>query len=299
MRAINRREFMVGAAGVLAATAAAPALGQAAKPVLTAATMRTLGKTGIQVSLLGMGTGVKAWGGHSELTRKGHDAFMGLLKHAYEAGIRYFDMADMYGSHPYMKEALKSFMDRDKVTLLTKTGAHKPQIIREDIERFRKELDTDRLDIVLMHCMSDPDWPETLKGCMDALADFKAKGILRAHGVSCHSLKAAMAAAESEWVDVLLERINPFGLKMDGPPDELVPVLRKAHENKKGVLGMKIAGEGQCSDRIGESLKFVMGLGCVDAMPIGFLQPSDVDTAFEHVAKAAEALPAGNLRSQI
>jgi len=290
MKTIDRRQFMVRAAGALAVTAAAPGFAQTGTPPLTATAMRTLGKTGIQVSLLGMGTGVKAWGGHSELTRKGHDAFIGVLRHAYEKGIRYFDMAGMYGSHPYMKEALKSFIDRDKVTLLTKTGAHEPKAIRKDIERFRKELDTDKLDVVLMHCMSDPGWTQKLKGCMDVLADFKAKGILRAHGVSCHNLEAAMAAAETEWVDVLLERINPFGAKMDAPPDKMIPMFRKAHENHKGVLGMKIAGEGEYGARIGESLKFVMGLGCIDAMPIGFLEPAEVDSAFDYVGKAAATL---------
>jgi predicted aldo/keto reductase-like oxidoreductase len=157
------------------------------------------------------------------------------------------------------------------------------------VERFRKELDTDRLDIVMLHCVNDPDWSNKLKGCMDVLEDFKAKGVLRAHGISSHSLEASRRAAETEWVDVLLERINPFGIKMDAPPDQVAPVLKKAHENGKGVLGMKIAGEGQCRDKIAESLKFVMGLGCVDAMPIGFLDPGEIDSAFGHVAQAAVA----------
>ena len=290
MKTVNRRQFMSRAAGMIATGAALPALARAQAPPLTAASMRPLGNTGIQVSLLGMGAGCKAWDHNSELTRKGRDAFINLLRHAYEKGVRYFDMADMYGAHPYMNEALKSFIDRDKVTLLTKTASREPGLVRKDIERFRKELDTDRLDIVLLHCVNDPDWPKKLKGCMDVLADFKAKGVIRAHGISSHNLNAAACAAETKRVDVLLERINPFGIKMDAPPEKMIPVFKKAHENNKGVLGMKIAGEGQCADRIGESLKFVMGLGCVDAMPIGFLEPAEVDSAFDLVAKAAEAL---------
>lgn len=292
MKTLNRRQFLSRASGAIVAATALPALaGEQAFP-RAATDMRPLGDTGIQVSLIGMGTGCKAWDRHSELTRKGHDAFITLLKHAYEKGIRYFDLADMYGAHPFMNEALKSFIDRDKVTLLTKTSSREPGAVRDDIERFRKELDTDRLDIVLMHCVNDPDWPDKLKGCMDVLADFKAKGVIRAHGISSHNINAAACAAETKWVDILLERINPYGIKMDAPPEQMIPVFKKAHENKKGVIGMKIAGEGQCADRIGESLKFVMGLGCVDAMPIGFLDPTEVDAAFEHVAKAAAALAA-------
>jgi len=292
MKTLNRRQFLSRASGAIVAATALPAL--AGKQTLphAATDMRTLGNTGIQVSLIGMGTGCRAWDHNSDLIRKGHDAFINLLKHAYERGIRYFDLADMYGAHPFMNEALKSFIDRDKVTLLTKTSSRAPQAVRDDIERFRKELGTDRLDIVLMHCVNDPDWPDKLKGCMDVLADFKAKGVIRAHGISSHNLNAAACAAETKWVDVLLERINPYGIKMDASPEEMIPVFKKAHENQKGVLGMKIAGEGQCADRIGESLKFVMGLGCVDAMPIGFLEPAEVDAAFDHVAKASAALAA-------
>jgi aryl-alcohol dehydrogenase-like predicted oxidoreductase len=289
MQEINRREFIARTAGVAAVTWSAPRVGQAQPPPLTGATLRPLGKTGLHCTLLGVGTGMKAWGGHSELTRKGHDAFMGVLQRAYEQGIRYLDMADMYGSHPYVKEALAKFINRDHVTLLTKTSSREPERVRADVERFRKELDTDRLDIVLLHCVNDPDWPNKLNGCMDALEDFKAKGVLRAHGLSSHNLEAARRAAETEWVDVLLERINPFGIHMDADPDQVAPVLKKAHENGKGVLGMKIGGEGQCRDKIAESLKFVLGLGCVDAMPIGFLDPGEIDSAFDHVTQAAVA----------
>ena len=267
-----------------------PTRGMAEAGKLTAATMRPLGKTGISCTLLGMGTGCKAWDGSSELERKGRDAYRAVLRHAYEKGIRYFDMADIYGSHPFMKEALASFIDRDKVTLLTKTVAREPAQVRADIERFRKELGVDRIDIVLLHCINDPEWTEKLKGSMDALEDLKAQGVLRAHGVSCHNLEASNAAAESPWVDVLLERINPFGARMDAPPEQVIPVLRKAHENGKGVLGMKIAGEGECRDKIAESLKYVVGLGCVDAMPIGFLAPAEIDGAMAHLEEIGAAV---------
>jgi len=281
---INRREFMKRTAGAIAAGAAVPGLAGGETPRLTATTMRTLGKTGLECSLLGMGTGMHGWKGQSDLTRKGHDACIEVLAHAYAQGIRYFDMADMYGSHPYMKELMAAGrIAREKVTLLTKTVSRKPEEVRADIERFRKELDTDRLDIVMMHCVTDPEWPEKMQACMEVIEDAKAKGLVRAHGLSCHRLEALQRAAETDWVDVVLARINPFGVKMDAPPDEVVPLLRKAHEAGKGVLGMKIAGEGQCRDKIGESLKFVIGLGCVDAMPIGFLATGEIDSAMAHV----------------
>ena len=275
-------------AGALAA-AAVPAAGETAPAPVTATTIRPLGETGVTCTLLGMGTGVRAWGGHSELTRQGEQAALDLLEYAYAQGLTYFDLSDSYGSHPLMKQVLQGPVDRDKVTLLTKTQSHDPALIRADIERFRKEIDTDRLDIVLLHCMTKPDWPERLEGCLDVLADAKAKGVIRAHGVSCHSLAALKRAAETDWVDVVLGRINPFGVKMDGPPEQVAPVLQKAHATGKGVLGMKIVGEGQCRDKVPESLKYVMGLGSVDAMAIGFLAQGEVDSAIGHVRAIGSA----------
>lgn len=307
MYPINRRDFMKHTAGAVAAGMAASTFGRPAvavdRPVAT--TLRTLGKTGIQCSLMGMGTGTRAWNGSSEQNRRGRKAFVSLIEHAYASGITYFDMADMYGAHDYMKDALKNTVKREEVMLLTKTVSREPSLIKADLERFRRELDTDYLDIVLLHCLTDPDWTNKIQHCMDALEEAKQQGLIRAHGVSCHDFGAMDRAAETPWVDVLLARINPFGLKMDArqprpegaPNDRLTAaevqhvagVLKKAHDNGKGVLGMKIVGEGDAKDRIPESLKFVMGLGCVDAMTIGLLAPEECDQNIAHFEAVAKA----------
>ena len=289
MDRISRRHFLSTSA-VLASTmaggCATPFAGHSAKPV-SAQTLRPIGKSGLRCSVLGMGTGVKAWNGDSELKRKGHEIYMQVLTHAYESGMRHFDLADMYGAHPFMREALKGPIKRENVTLITKTVKHDAAGVRDDLERFRKELDVDQLDLVLMHCITDPEWPEKCAPVMEVMAEAKAKGILRAHGLSCHHLGALARVADTAWADVVLARINPFGIKMDGRPDEVVPLLRAAHEKGKGVLGMKIAGEGACSDRIAESIQYVLGLGCVDGLTIGFLSREDVDSAIQHVRAIA------------
>lgn len=279
MREMNRRDFLrYSAAGAAAAGMLGPGVASGQATFAVAQAQRTLGKTGLACSRLGMGTGTKSWAGSSAQNREGRDAFVGLLEHAYQQGITYFDMADMYGAHDYMREAMKKSIDRDKVMLLTKTVSRQPEVLKADLERFRKELDTDGLDIVLLHCLTEPGWTEqdNLKACMDVLADAKAKGLVKAHGVSCHNYGAMEAAAEHPWVDVMLARINPFGIKMDGTPDEVVKVLRTAKGNQKGILGMKIIGEGEAADRIPESLEFVLGLDCVDAMTIGFVREVEV-----------------------
>ncbi len=289
MSAITRRTFMQHSAGAVAAglgvpavTASASASVPALKPQiplaeLQASTQVVLGNTGIQCSALGMGTGVRSWNGESALTRKGKRAFYSLLEHAYNQGITYFDLADMYGSHAYMRDMLRGPIERGKVMLLTKSVSRDPRGMKEDIERFRRELDTDMLDVVLMHCLTKPGWTTDLQPTMEVLSEAKAKGHIRAHGVSCHDYQCMVEASTEPWVDIMLSRINPFGVKMDGTPEEVAAVLATAKANGKGMLGMKIVGEGAKPGQIPQSLKFVFGLGSIDAVTIGFLEPAQVD----------------------
>lgn len=280
---MSRRRFLQSSAA-LAAGAAMGSSALASRSAFGAAPMtadmtRTLGKTGIKCSLLGFGTGVRSWNHESALTKQGHASFMGTLEHAYGNGVRFLDCADMYGSHPYIKEGLKSFVNRDETMIMTKSVSRDAEGMKADLERFRKELDTDVIDVVLMHCLTDQerDWTTTMQATMDVMEDAKAKGIIRAHGCSCHDIGAMRTAVASDWTDVMLARINPFGIKMDGTPDEIAAILQEAHDKGKGVLGMKILGEGTAADRMDESLKFVTGLGCVDAMTIGFLDATEID----------------------
>ena len=246
------------------------------------------GKTGIETSLLGMGTGMKAWNKSSAQNRLGRRTFVRTLVHAWDRGIRYFDMADMYGAHDYMKEAMaQAKMPREKLMLLTKSNAKDAKAMRADLDRMRKELDTDYFDVVLMHCMTKADWNETLAPCMEVLEEAKEKGIVRAKGVSCHDYGAMKTAASSPWVDIMLSRINPFGIKMDGEPERIVKVLEEAHKNGKGMLGMKILGEGQAADRMDESLRFVLPLPCIDAITIGFLYPEEIDDVISRMEAIA------------
>lgn len=287
MRAYKRRDFLRQTVGAFTAAACLPAAGYAATGAVSATTRRKLGQTGLTCSLLGIGTGTKGRSDRTtEQTRMPKQNLIRLLNHAYERGITYFDLADRYGSHPHMKEALKN-IPREKVMLLTKAWDREPEKIKADIERFRKELDTDYLDVVLMHCLrrGEEDWPNSLRASMDVLSEAKQKGLIRAHGVSCHTLESLNAAADTEWTDVVLARINPFGVNMDGPVDQVVPALKKLHDAGKGVLAMKVLGEGkpEIVAKKAESIQFVLGLGAVDAMTIGFIDSGQLDEIIDTI----------------
>src|ERR1700684_4448581 len=190
---MHRREFLirsatgVGAAWLSSQTILDAIAAQTLPAKFAASDTVTLGSTGIKTSRLAMGTGTVGSGHHSHQTALGVDGLSALLLNGYDHGLRFFDAADSYGSHPHVAETLKH-VPRDKVTVLSKTWARDAPTARADLDRFRQELGVDYLDICLMHCVTEGDWTERFKGVMDVLSEAKQKGIIRAHGCSCHSI---------------------------------------------------------------------------------------------------------------
>jgi 1-deoxyxylulose-5-phosphate synthase len=288
---MKRRDFLVSTAAGLGAAFLARnsilnALAEAQLRQKYAATDTvTLGKTGIKTSRLAMGTGTVGFGKHSNQTALGVGGLSALLLNGYDHGLTFFDSADAYGSHPHVAAALKQ-LPRDKVTIMTKSWSRTPQEMRSDLDRYRKELDTDYLDIVLMHCLTDGDWTERYKGTMDVLSEAKAKGIIRAHGCSCHSIEALRAAAKSPWVEVDLVRINPIGSHMDADPATVVGVIQQMKSSGKAIVGMKILGQGDLRNKQSEAIKYALSLNLLDAFTIGAESKAEQDNLIQRVAAA-------------
>ncbi len=297
----RRREFIrtaVAGAGSLLAAGSFPGL-SAAPSSVKASDLVVLGRTGIKASRLAQGTGFNGYARSSEHTRQGLQAFDTLVRHSFDKGINFMDAADLYGSHTFLRDALKG-IPREKYVLLSKIwplqeawntpsgGAN------QEVDRFRKELATDVIDICLIHCMTDSNWPQTFARVRDELSGLKQKGVVRSVGVSCHDLGALKIAASDPWVDVILARINYKGgraYSMDGTADEVSQVLRSARENGKAVVGMKIFGAGKLvqPEEKDASLKYVLGNGLVDAMTVGMLTPAQVDDTTDRIARALQA----------
>jgi 1-deoxyxylulose-5-phosphate synthase len=235
----------------------------------TASDRVLLGPMKVEVSRLAQGSGTNGGGGSSNQTRKlGMKGLADLFRAGYDNGITLFDSADQYGTHAHVREALKS-VPRDKVALLTKTHASTEKEMKADLDRFRRELGVDRIDIVLLHAMMDGNWTEKKKGAMAVLAEAREKGIVRTHGTSCHTLEALRAAAASPWVQVDLARINPARVAMDSDPQTVISVLQQMKAAGKGIIGMKILGAGRLRNKADECLQFALSLDCVDCFTIG------------------------------
>ena len=268
-------------------TAAAGAVGALWAGTGRAADLPRVKLAKLDVPLLGMGTGVKAGNRSNALQRSGEENFRETVRRAYDEGVRLFDCADMYGSLGMVAKALED-KPRESYVLVTKIWCHPKGGIPDSeprdnsmavIERSLREAATEYIDLVQLHCLTAEDWTTTYRRHMDQLAEAKQKGHIKAHGCSCHSLIALETAAADPWTDVVHARINPWGVKMDGPADVVVPVLKKIHEAGKGIIGMKLIGEGDFRDspeKIDETLRFVLGLGCVDALIVGFEKPAEI-----------------------
>jgi len=285
----DRRQFLKTSALALGGALLGSRLAGAASP----ATVRCdpfatvpLGSTKLKVSRFCLGTGMKGGKRESNHTRLGREKFGALLHGAYDRGVRMFDLADMYGTHPYVISALHD-IPRNHYQIATKIWFRPggiPEAERPDadvvVARFLKELKTDYIDLLLLHCVVSPTWPQDLARQMEIIAKLKEKGVVRAHGVSCHSLVALEACVSEPWVDSVHTRINPYGMSMDGPPDKVVPVLQKLHAAGKGVVGMKIVGEGRLRndpEKRSESVRFTLGLGCVDVLNVGCESTDEID----------------------
>lgn len=292
---IRRREFIKRSALGISGVVVGGNMGRAAdtRPaVYDPYEAVPLGKSGLKVTRFCMGTGVRGGNRQSNHTRMGKEKLEALIHGAYDRGVKMFDLADLYGTHPYLLPALKG-IPRDKYAIVTKIWFRPggiPDAERPDadvvINRFLKEVGTDYLDLVLLHCVESANWPEELRKQMEIMAKLQEKGVIRAKGVSCHSLPALQAAVSEPWVDSVHARINPYGMSMDDKPEKVAPVLKQLRAAGKGVVGMKIIGEGKLrsdDEKRDASAKYVLGL--VDVLNIGFEKVEEVDDFAARVKK--------------
>ncbi len=228
-----------------------------------------LGDTGIETSRLAIGTGSRGGGHSSNQTRQlGIKGLSELFITAYNDGINFWDSADSYGSHPHMREALKT-VPRDKVVILTKSTSRSADGMHEDLNRFLKEIGTGYLDIVLLHAVTDPGWRTSYRGALEALAEAREKGFIRAIGISCHSFGALKEVADEPLIDVDLVRWNPGEVMMDSSIPAVQHELERMNRNGKGIVGMKVYGEGRLTHMKDQCLQFQLQHHFIHAFTLG------------------------------
>lgn len=235
-----------------------------------------LGLTGLRVSPLCYGTGTQGWNQRSNQGDLGHPRLAYLLRFAHDHGITFWDTADQYGTHAHVARAL-SELDRELVTITTKTTSRDANEVRADIERFLLELKTDYIDILLLHCLTESEWPKRMSAAMEVLSDLKSRGVIRALGCSCHDFGALQTAARTPWVDVNLVRLNHAGHSMCAQPAEVIPVIERMVAAGTGVYGMKVVGGGsELTDDPERAVRYVLTQSQVHAIVMGMMNEDEI-----------------------
>ena len=298
MSQASRREFLKGGLAVTALAGAGGGVTPARAAKRSAADWVTLGNSGVKVTRLAMGTGTFSGRVQRDL---GQEAFTRLVRHAYDRGIRFFDTGESYSGTPQMLGVALKGLPRDSYRLMTKYDVYGDQDPMAKIDRFRRDLGSEYIDILLIHYLRDPRWVETTRRVQDAFSEAKVKKAVLALGVSVHGLPALATVPGNKWVEVLLVRTNHAGVHMDTPdvsdPDiigdvkQVVAQTKVIHGQGTGVLGMKLIAEGRFTkpEEREASIRFVMGLGTVDAITIGYKSAAEVNEAIDRVDRALNA----------
>ena len=299
-RKLNRREFLhasVALAGAAMLSRFAPFNARAAAaPVAkrTAVDQVTLGQTGIRLSRLGMGTGVDNGRVQAAL---GKENFVRVIRYAYDQGITYFDTCDRYLTVDWIGDAIKG-LPREKLFIQSKISGQ-PSDTLAAIDAERKKLNTDYIDSMLIHSQTVAGWSslDEWKRIMDGFEEAKSRKWIRSKGVSCHNLPALRDATASSFNEVHLVRVNPQGKYVDGPGgrgytaqetnpvDPVLAEMKTMRAKGRGVIGMKLIGNGLFTDPAerDKSIRFAMACLEIDAVVIGFKSTSEINEAIQRI----------------
>jgi predicted aldo/keto reductase-like oxidoreductase len=294
MSLVSRRNFVKGglAAGALASVGPFSLEAQGAR----AGDWVTLGKSGVKVTRLAFGTGTHNGKVQRDL---GQEGFNRLVRYAYDRGIRFFETAEAYtGMHRMLGIALKG-IPRENYRLMTKMTTNEGPGVDpvERIQGLLREINTDYFDIVLLHVQQGTTWPTDSRPWQDGILEAERKQMAIAHGASVHGLPALRQVPRDEWLQIAMIRMNHKGAHMDGadprdhiPGDvnEVVEHVKQVRRQSKGVISMKLVGEGSFTSREDrqQSMRFAFHHAGVQCVTVGYKSPAEVDEAIENVDRA-------------
>ena len=285
----SRRHFLKTgvAAGALAGVGTLPLLAERGK----ATDWVTLGRSGMKVTRLAFGTGTHDGNVQRSL---GQDGFTGLVRYAYDSGIRFFESAEAY---PHMHEmlgiALKG-IPRENYRLMTKMTTGDGKDPQTKIDDLRRAAQTDYFDIMLLHVQKTPTWPSDTAQWQDVILENEHKEAVRTHGASVHGLPALRQIPGDKWLEIGMIRMNHKGAHMDadtpyartpGNVSEVVQHVHEARKAGKGVISMKLVGEGSFTDREDRqaSMRFAFRHAGVNCVTVGTKSKAEIDEAIENI----------------
>jgi aryl-alcohol dehydrogenase-like predicted oxidoreductase len=231
-----------------------------------------LGKTGLKVSRLCFG-GLIIGPLQANLSV---DEGARIIASAFERGVNFIDTAELYGTYAHIKEAIR--ISKFRPVVASKSYAYSKESARDSVEKARREMDIDVLDIFLLH---EQESRLTLRGHRDALDYYleqKEKGIIKAVGLSTHNVEVAEAAANMPEIDVIHPLVNKAGLGIgDGTIEQMLAAVKKAYDAKKGIYSMKPLGGGNLLKKFDECMDFVLKLPYIHSVALGMQSLDEVE----------------------
>ncbi len=240
----------------------------------------TLGNTGLKVTEVGFGVLTV---GRYQLNLPVEEG-AAVLRYALECGIDFLDTAEYYETYPYIKKALQGTGYEPVIASKSLSGSYSG--MKNAIEEARIALDRDHIEIFLLHeVRNDPDWSERA-GAWECLQDAKAKGLVKAVGLSTHHVDVAAKAHQIPEIDVLFPLINfrSLGIRKGfgpGTREEMAEEIKKAANAGKGVFAMKVFGGGNLTGHYLEAIEYVRRLEGISSMMIGFGFHHEIDRILE------------------
>ncbi|HUV68139.1 MAG TPA: aldo/keto reductase [Terracidiphilus sp.] len=286
MSELSRRNFLK--AGV-AAGALAGGLQLKAEP--TAATdMVTLGRSGVKVTRLALGTGSFSGRIQQDL---GQEGLTRLVRHAYDRGIRFFETAESYGASQQMLGVALKGIPRESYALMSKVTTSDGVDPAAKLDELRKNSDTEYFDIMLLHYEHTGTWVADTAKWQDAILEAEQKKTIKSRGVSVHGLPALRLVPGNEWLQIAMIRMNHKGTIMDaeqydtrgpGDVDEVVSHVKQVKKEGMGVISMKLIGEGRFDheDRQ-KAMRFAFRNAGVDSVTVGYKNTAEIDEAIDNL----------------
>lgn len=238
-----------------------------------------LGSTGLSVSKVGFGVLPIGPGQLALPVAEG----AAILRYALESGINFLDTAQYYQTYPYIKEALTGLPKEitDNIVISSKSLCENYEEMMDAIEEARAALDRDTIDIFLMHEVRSGQL-EARAGAWDALIDAKARGLVKAIGISTHHVDITKAAASMPELDVVFPLINYAGLGIRrgnefASPSEMLDAIKACGAAGKGIYAMKAFGGGSLTATYQKALNFVFAIKEIQSAMIGFGAKSEID----------------------
>jgi len=198
-----------------------------------------------------------------------------IIVKAFELGVNFVDTAEIYGTYGHIGRAVKK--SGVKPVIATKTYAYTAEGAKKSLEKARKELDIDVIDIFLLHEQESRYTLDGHRKALEYLLDAKAKGLVKAAGFSTHRVEAVDAGARMPEIDVIHPLINKYGVGIeDGTSEQMVAAVECAYRLGKGIYGMKPLGGGNLFNSYSECMEYVLNLECLHSIAVGMQSEEEV-----------------------